>query len=268
MKGYELIDSGRGRKLERFGNFTLARPAAQAVWNPKIDRWKFDAEFTREEDKKWSGQLPESWEVEVSGLKFKLSSTDFGHLGIFPEQAPFWEWVQDKTGPRHEILNLFAYSGGSTLAAAKGGAKVCHLDASKGMVDWARQNAALNDLQDAPIRWIVEDVHKFLQREIRRERFYDGIIFDPPSFGRGSKGELFKIEEDILGLLDLIKSLLVEKPVFVMFSCHTPGFTPTVMKHLMEDLMQGKGGKITTGEMLLQGERPLPSGTFARWERG
>jgi 23S rRNA (cytosine1962-C5)-methyltransferase len=233
-----------------------------------MSQWRFDAEFTREGEKGWNGVLPESWEVEVSGVRFRLSSTDFGHLGIFPEQAPFWEWVQTKTNPRHEILNLFAYSGGSTLAAAKGGAKVCHLDASKGMVDWARQNAAINGLEGAPIRWIVEDVHKFLRRELKREHFYDGIVLDPPTFGRGAKGELFKIEDDILELLHLVKSLLVEKPLFVMFSCHTPGFTPIIMEQLMKDMMKDKGGKIVSGEMVLAGERPLPSGTYARWERG
>lgn len=263
---YELIDSGLGRKLERFGPYILSRPAAQAVWNPREVEWQSNADFTREGEKTWSGKLPSFWTIDVSNVKFKLSTTDFGHLGIFPEQAPFWKWIQTKVKPHHEVLNLFAYSGGSTLAAAKTGAKVCHLDASKGMVEWARENAALNGLEKAPIRWIIEDVNKFLRREIKRGHFYDAIIFDPPSFGRGAKGEIFKIEEDILELLELVRSLLVEKPLFVLFSCHTPGFTPVVMKHLMEDMMKGKGGVIDSGEMVLQGERPLPSGTFARWQ--
>lgn len=268
MKSYELLDSGGGKKLERFGAFVLSRPAAQAVWRQAREKWVADATFTREGEKSWDKLLPESWNIEVAGLQFKLSATDFGHLGIFPEQTPFWEWFQTILNPRHEILNLFAYSGGSTLACAKAGAKVCHLDASKGMVDWARENAKLNGLEKAPIRWIVEDVNKFLRREHKRGHFYDGIILDPPSFGRGAKGEVFKIEEHILELLDLVKSLLVEKPLFVLFSCHTPGFSPLVMKHLMGDMMRGKEGVIDVGEMVLEGLRPLPSGTYARWQRG
>lgn len=265
MNSYELLDSGEGKKLERFGAFVLARPAAQALWRAERAVWKSDAAFTRDGEKGWAGILPPSWEVELAGIRFKLSTTDFGHLGIFPEQAPFWEWLQQILTPRHEILNLFAYSGGSTLACAKAGAKVCHLDAAKGMVDWARENAALNGLKEAPIRWIVEDVIKFLKREQKREHYYDGIIFDPPSFGRGAKGEVFKIEEDLLELLDLIRSLLVEKPLFVLFTCHTPGFTPLVMQYLMKDMMRDKKGNIDSGEMALPGRRPLPTGTFARW---
>lgn len=268
MNEYELLDSGDGKKLERFGDFVLSRPSAQAVWRPRMEKWKFDAEFSREGANSWTGKLPDEWVIEVSGVKFKLSTTDFGHLGIFPEQAPFWKWIQENITSKHEVLNLFAYSGGSTLAAAKTGAKVCHLDASKGMVEWARENAVLNGLKNAPIRWIIEDVNKFLRRELNRGHFYDAIIFDPPSFGRGAKGEIFKIEEHILELLGLVKSLLVEKPQFVFFSCHTPGFTPIVMERLMSDMMQGKGGTIETGEMVLQGKDPLPSGTYARWRRG
>lgn len=266
MDGYVLLDSGLGKKWERFGPYTLVRPAAQAVWRPQQADWPSDARFSREGTKSWEGNLPATWEIEVSGLRFKLSTTDFGHLGIFPEQAPFWAWLQEVVKPHHEILNLFAYSGGSTLACAKAGAKVCHLDASKGMVDWARENAALNQLEKAPIRWIVEDVTKFLGRELKRGHRYDAIILDPPSFGRGAKGEVFKIEEDILPLLDLVKSLLVDQPLFVLFSCHTPGFTPLVMEHLLKDVLSR--GQITSGEMVLQGARPLPSGTFARWQYG
>lgn len=268
MNGYELLDSGFGKKLEKFGPYTLSRPAAQAVWRPSRESWNPHASFTREGENSWTGELPDTWVVEVSGLKFKLSKTDFGHLGIFPEQAPFWIWLQEKVKPEHEILNLFAYSGGSTLACAKAGAKVCHLDASKGMVDWARENAQLNQLEKAPIRWIVEDVNKFLRREIKRGHLYDGIIFDPPSFGRGAKGEIFKIEDHILELHDLVKSLLVPKPLLVLFSCHTPGFTPIVMEHLLRDLMGNHSGAIDSGEMVLQGKRPLPSGTYSRWQRG
>lgn len=275
MSNYILLDSGQGRKLERFGSYTLIRPASQAVWRPQKEAlWRqVDAEFTRENEKEWRSNkpLPESWQIEVSGIRFKLSTTDFGHLGIFPEQAPFWEWIQKTLKSEKktfDVLNLFAYSGGSTLACALGGAKVCHLDASKGMCQWARENAALNKLEKAPIRWIAEDVTKFLRRELKREHFYDAIILDPPSFGRGTQGEVFKIEEHILEILDLCRSLLVEKPLFVLFSCHTPGFTPLVMENLMSQMMQGKKGVIDKGEMFLAGDLPLPSGTFARWQRG
>lgn len=279
-KHYTLIDSGQGRKLERFGPYLLSRPCSQAVWQPQLSEkeWdKADASFSRENENKWTERhnLPEQWQVEVANLVFKLSTTDFGHLGIFPEQRFFWEWIQ-KTIRAHttpsfkpRVLNLFAYSGGSTLAAAKAGAAVCHLDASKGMVTWARENAALNGLQNAPIRWIVEDVKKFLFRELKRGSRYEAIILDPPSFGRGTKGELFKIEEEIVELLKDCRALLSDNPLFMLFSCHTPGFSPIVMQHLMTQTMVGLNGTIDVGEMILSGEKAVfdvPSGTYARWE--
>jgi 23S rRNA (cytosine1962-C5)-methyltransferase len=276
---YQLIDSGAGRKLERFGDYLLARPCSQAVWKCQLSskEWgKADATFSREQENRWTllRPLPPSWQIEVAGIQFKLSSTDFGHLGIFPEQKPFWEWIQTtikaKITPQFKprVLNLFAYSGGSTLAAAKAGASVCHLDASKGMVAWARENAALNQLQKAPIRWIVEDVRKFLLREKRRGSRYEAIILDPPSFGRGSNGELFKIEDDIIPLLEECRELLSDEPLFFLFSCHTPGFSPVVMQHLTQQLLSKYAGTVAVGEMLLEGKKgicPVPSGTYARW---
>lgn len=280
---YALIDSGQGRKLERFGPFLLDRPCSQAVWKQQLpaSEWnKADALFLREGDTKWTFRNPkltQPWKIQVEGITFKISPTDFGHLGIFPEQRPFWRWMQatiteakQKRGKEVHVLNLFAYSGGSTLAAAKAGADVCHLDASKGMVSWARENAAFNQLESAPIRWIIDDVNKFLARELRRERRYDAIILDPPSFGRGSKGELFKIEEHIQLLLKQCRDLLSDNPLFVLFSCHTPGFTPIAMQHLLSQMMQGAHGVIDCGEMLLTGEQhvlSIPSGTYARWHR-
>lgn len=275
---YELIDSGKGQKFERFGPYKLIRPCAQAVWQPKlsIQEWnKADAIFSREQENKWTylNPLPDRWEITVANIVFKIAPTDFGHLGIFPEQKASWEWIQSLLKPyqnqknQPRVLNLFAYSGGSTLAAAKAGAAVCHLDASKGMVTWARENAQLSHLESAPIRWIVEDVRKFLTRERKRGSLYEGIILDPPSFGRGSKGELFKIEEEIVGLLEDCRAILSEKPLFILFSCHTPGFSPLVMEHLLHQTMNGKG-KIESGEMVLKGKENIldvPSGTFARW---
>lgn len=278
---YALIDSGNGRKLERFGPYLLARPSSQAVWQPQLPKSEWDkahAIFSRETENRWiKKDLPEVWQARVSDIIFKLSSTDFGHLGIFPEQKEFWRWIYSTIQKAHaqkkrerpiQVLNLFAYSGGSTLAAARAGANVCHLDASKGMVAWARENAALNKLENAPIRWIIDDVQKFLMRELRRGTTYDAIILDPPSFGRGSRGELFKIEEDITAILNNCRQLLSQNPLFVLFSCHTPGFSPVVMHHLTEQMMQGFNGSINVGEMVLSGESsvfPLPSGTYARW---
>lgn len=279
LDSYALLDSGAGRKLERFGPYVLSRPCSQAVWQPQLPEkeWnKAHAIFSRHEENKWTflQPLPDVWHIQVDGIVFKIAPTDFGHLGIFPEQRDSWQWIQSIVRPTNsakrslKVLNLFAYSGGSTLAAAKGGAAVCHLDASKGMVSWARENADLNHLTEAPIRWIIDDVHKFLARELRRESRYDAIILDPPSFGRGSKGEIFKIEEDIIPLLTQCKELLTEQPLFMLFSCHTPGFSPLVMQHLMTQLMSGWPGKLEVGEMTLTGAAqvlPVPSGTYAKW---
>lgn len=278
--GYALLDSGFGRKLERFGPHVLARPCAQAVWTPRLERdaWdRADATFDREEGHRWHnrGALPETWTMDVDGLRFRLSSTDFGHLGVFPEQRAQWRWIREKlsgvseTGPA--VLNLFAYSGGSTLAAAHAGADVCHLDASRGMVEWASENAALNDLGDRPIRWIVDDAHKFLSREVRRGRRYDAVILDPPTFGRGQRGEMYKIERDLPETLQFCRDLLTSQPLFVLLSAHTPGYTPVVLANVLRQAMEGLGGTVESGEMLLTGTPdvlPLPSGAFARWSAG
>ncbi|MBI2810899.1 MAG: class I SAM-dependent methyltransferase [Candidatus Melainabacteria bacterium] len=272
---YALLDSGDQQKLERFGEYTIVRPCSQALWRPALskDIWdKADASFSREGGNAWKfkKKLPESWHAEVEGVRFKISPTDFGHLGVFPEHSLLWKPMREAIRSRKEpsILNLFAYSGGATLAAAQAGAKVCHLDASKGMVAWARENAALNRLTDAPIRWIIDDATKFLQREIKRGVRYDGIILDPPSFGRGSRGEVFKIEQDIHVLLELCRQLLSENPLFLAFTTHTPGMTPIVMGHLLRQKL--KGGRIETGEMILPAEKGIevPAGSFARWIHG
>lgn len=274
---YSLIDSGRGFKLEQFGPFVISRPCSQAVWEPQLspDAWdKADAFFSREGQNKWSyrkGKLPDFWKIQVSDILFKISPTDFGHLGIFPEQKEFWNWIQKTVSKGKKVLNLFAYSGGATLAAAKGGAEVCHLDASKGMVAWARENSVLNHLEGAPIRWIIDDVSKFLARELRRESRYDAIILDPPSFGRGSRGEIFKIEDEITQLLKSCRALLKDRPLFILFSCHTPGFSPLVMEQLMKQTLGDLPGKVDVGEMILEGSKgkfSVPSGTFARWQYG
>jgi len=300
---YSLLDSGNGKKFERFGNVTLVRPCAQAVWQPALPatEWaRATASFDREDGNRWEGRgrLPDSWNIRIDGLAFKLSGTNFGHLGIFPEQRAQWQWIQERiskvlkcesskvptqpspTGDNDnfrtlelshfrtspQVLNLFAYSGGATMAAALGGAAVCHLDASKGMVQWARENAALNNLHDRPIRWIDDDAHKFLHREIRRGNRYDAIILDPPTFGRGQNNEMYKIERDLPETLSLCKQLLSPTPLFILISAHTPGFSPTVLQNVLGQTMGN--GHCTCGEMLLTGAEgvlPTPSGTWARW---
>lgn len=280
MEDYELLDSGDGRKLERFGRYVLARPCSQALWRPAkspADWARADAAFDREDGNRWHGRanLPKDWQIETAGLHFRLGGTDFGHLGIFPEQRAQWTWIREKVKSKKEegrgkeegngvrVLNLFAYSGGSTLAAAQGGAEVCHLDASKGMVDWARENARLNGLAERPIRWIVDDAHKFMRREIRRGRKYEAVILDPPTFGRGAGGEMYKIERDLQETLGLVKDLLADRPAFVLFSSHTPGLSEVVAKNVLGQLFPA--ARLESGEMLLEGRAlPCPSGIYCR----
>lgn len=267
---YELLDSGHGEKLERFGSLLLVRPCPQAVWSPQLppNRWKqASARFSRDGGMAWSQPLPHSWEVTIEGVRLRLKPTDFGHVGVFPEHAIFWNWIRKRVSPSTKILNLFAYSGGATFAAAQGGAQVTHVDASKGMVSWARENATLNDLSQAPIRWIVEDVHKFLIRAHKRGDYYEGLIVDPPSFGRGREREVFKIEEGLPELLALCAKVLAERPRFLVLSCHTPGYTPLVLKQLLQEYLPA--GQIEEGEMILPPSHPerwkVPCGTYARW---
>jgi len=280
LTDYALLDSGAFQKLERFGSVVLSRPCAQAVWRPALPKSEWQeatATFFRDGGNQWRGRdrLPESWTIQVDGTQFHLSSTDFGHLGIFPEQRDQWQRIHEVCTQFHQthkrparVLNLFAYSGGSTLAAALAGAEVCHVDAAKGMVDWARKNAALNQLDGHPIRWIVDDVTKFLEREHRRERSYDLIILDPPTYGRGAKGEVFKIETDLPPLLTVIGKLLSDTPLGVLLSCHTPELTPTALHHLLLQHYGQQRGKLEHGEMLLRGSPsilPVPSGSYCWW---
>ena len=278
---YELLDSGDGRKLERFGPVTLARPCAQAVWAPRRpELWpRATATFDRDNGLNWNGRsrLPASWSVPINGIRMKLAATDFGHLGVFPETRALWDMVTAELsaakaaraadgGSVPSALNLFAYSGGATLAMARAGCEACHLDAARGMVEWARENAALNGLEGAPIRWIVDDVRKFLGREIRRGRRYDAIMLDPPSFGRGKHGELYKIERDLLETLRDCAAVLSRKPIFVLLTSHTPGFSPGVLCNLLSETI-GRG-RTEGGEMFLTGGLgvlPLPNGNWAIW---
>ena len=278
---YQLLDSGDMQKLERVGPYLLVRPSPQAIWNKRLpaSEWgKADGVFNRDSEGggkwTWKRQFKREFEVLYSELLLNIKLTDFGHLGLFPEQADQWDWLRATIRRRllHDtrnlyVLNLFAYTGGSTLACSQAGAHLAHLDAAKGVVDWARENAKKSALDERPIRWLVDEASKFVDREVRRGHRYDGIILDPPSFGRGPKGEVFKIEKDLMPLLDGCRQLLSDNALFMLYSCHTPGFTPITMQHQLADVVKGRKGKIEVGEMTVTEEngRALPSGTFARW---
>jgi len=257
----------------------LQRPALQAIWSPhrtSSDWEAADATFIRSSSGggrwQYGHSLPDSFVLPVGSIKLKIKLTDFGHLGFFPEQQENWLWIAGQirdAGRPINVLNLFAYTGGSTLAAAGAGAAVCHLDSAKGVVAWARENAALSGLAGRPVRWIVEDVLKFVRRERRRKRRYDAIILDPPSFGRGSKGEVWKIERDLPVLLHDCRSLLSDRPLFVLLTGHSPGLTPLVLHNLLADMLAGHPGHIAMGEMTLTESgsgRRFPNGSYARWE--
>ncbi len=267
---YLLLDSGGERKLEQLGKYLIIRPSAASIWKPSLEkeRWEdADAMFTREDGWVFKKTIPASWETELSSLRFLMKTTPFGHVGLFPEHELLWQWMEKRISSSSNILNLFAYTGGASLVCARKGASVCHVDASAPVVSWARENAKINHLENAKIRWIVDDVVKFLKRELKRGSFYDGILLDPPTFGRGTKNEVFKIERDLSEILDFCLALLSEQPLFLILSCHTPGWTPLVMKNLMEQQMKGKMGVVEVGEMLLPSSSSfsIPSGSFARW---
>ena len=270
-QAYQFLDSGGMQRLEKFQDVTLVRPCYQAVWeksNPSL--WKdVSATFTREKKEGWNfrKKIPSSWLLKIDDITLKLMPTDFGHLGVFPEhrsQFPFMRTqIAKKENPK--VLNLFAYTGLASLYLAKHGAHVTHLDASKKAVAWAKENAKLSNLTDAPIRYIIDDVLKFLKREIRRGSKYDAILLDPPTFGRGTKNELFVIEEHMMELLKLCKELLAKDPLFLLLTCHTPGFTPMVLKNVARQVF-GKAPNYEADEMLLENDTKLAlsSGAFVR----
>jgi 23S rRNA (cytosine1962-C5)-methyltransferase len=277
---YQLLDSGNFEKLEQVGPYRLIRPAPQAIWQPgqPPNLWAAaNAHYHRSKSGggrwKLKTKLPDSWNITHYGLTIKIKLTDFGHLGFFAEQGPNWSWIQKQIKAANrplKILNTFAYTGGSTLAATMAGASLVHLDASRGIVAWARENAALCGLADKPIRWLVEDVSKFVKREIRRGNKYEAIILDPPSFGRGSKGEVWKFEKDLPDLLTMCRQILSDDPLFVLLSAHTPGFTPLALKNLLNDMMTGFRGHLSSKEMVIPENktgRLLPSGSMARWQK-
>lgn len=241
---YTLIDTSNGERLEKWGNISLIRPDPQIIWRDRenFELWKdVHARYMRSSSGggKWDylKKFPESWNIGWRDLKFKVKPTGFKHTGLFPEQAVNWDYcinlIKNANRPIN-VLNLFAYTGGATLACASAGASVCHVDAVKGMVDWARENAKLSGLSEKPIRWIVDDAVKFLSREIKRGNRYDGIILDPPSYGRGTNGEMWKLEDSIHDLMELCTSALSDKPLFVLLNSYTTGLSPSVMAYLLK----------------------------------
>lgn len=279
-KDYEVIDTSGGEKLERWGKYILLRPDPQVLWNtPKNNpAWKhLNAHYHR--SKKGGGEweffdLPQQWSIQYKNLTFHLKPFSFKHTGLFPEQAANWDWFSDliENADRPvKVLNLFAYTGGATCAAAKAGAAVTHVDASKGMVTWAKENAQASGLSDAPIRWIVDDCVKFVEREIRRGNRYDAIIMDPPSYGRGPKGEIWKIEEKIHPFIALCGQLLSDNPLFFLVNSYTTGLAPAVLTYLIStEVMAKHGGNVISDEIGLpvsDNGLILPCGAAGRWQK-
>ena len=277
-KDYEVLDCSGGEKLERWGDFLLIRPDPQVIWEtPKENRgWRRpNGHYHR--SAKGGGEweffdLPQQWTIGYHGLTFNLKPFSFKHTGLFPEQAANWDWFGEKiqkAGRPIIVLNLFAYTGGATLAAAKAGASVTHVDASKGMVGWAKENAKSSGLEDAPIRWIVDDCGKFVEREIRRGNHSDAIIMDPPSYGRGPKGEIWKIEDAIHPLVKLCAQLLSDKPLFFLINSYTTGLAPAVLTYMLSIEVKSKfGGSVISDEIGLPVAKNgliLPCGASGRW---
>ncbi|MEG2570250.1 MAG: class I SAM-dependent methyltransferase, partial [Clostridia bacterium] len=256
---FELLDCGGGEKLERWGNYFLVRPDPQAIWDtPRTSlKWQSpDAAYTRATTGggEWSRRtLPANWRVSYKDLTFQIKLMNFKHTGLFPEQAANWDFMMDKIRAANRpisVLNLFAYTGGATVAAAAAGASVCHVDAARGMVTWARENVAINGLDGAPIRWIVDDCVKFVQREIRRGKKYDAIIMDPPSYGRGPSGEIWKLEERLFPFVSLCGELLSDNPLFVLINSYTTGLAPSVLKYISDTVFSSRfGGAAECGEL-------------------
>jgi len=277
-KDYEVIDTSDGEKLERWGKYCLVRPDPQVIWNtPKSDRrWRtHDARYARSNTGggQWSdNRLPDRWQVGYKELLFNVKPMNFKHTGVFPEQAVNWDFSMDQIRNANrpiQVLNLFAYTGGATLAAAAAGASVCHVDAAKGMVAWARENAKSSGLEDKPIRWIIDDCAKFVEREIKRGRRYDAIIMDPPSYGRGPSGEIWKLEKDLYPFLQLVCGVLSDNPLFVIINSYTTGLAPSVLGYMLDTLITPKyGGHTECSEIGLPVTNSglvLPCGSTGRW---
>ncbi|MDD6637881.1 MAG: class I SAM-dependent methyltransferase [Lachnospiraceae bacterium] len=285
---YEVIDCSKGEKLERWDRYILVRPDPQVIWDtPKKEKgWKrMNGHYHR--SAKGGGEweffdLPQEWTIHYTlpigkDLTFHLKPFSFKHTGLFPEQAANWDWfsqlikAETDQGREIKVLNLFAYTGGATLAAAAAGAHVTHVDASKGMVTWAKENAISSGLGDAPIRWLVDDCVKFVEREIRRGNHYDAIIMDPPSYGRGPKGEIWKIEESVYPLIQLCQQILTDNPLFFLINSYTTGLQPAVLSYMMSTVLKPYKGSVTAAEIGLpvsSNGLVLPCGASGRFQKG
>lgn len=271
---YEILEMKNGMKKERWGNIILVRPDPQIIWGDLSNFNNFDA-FYHRSDKgggfwEYNKEL-QPWEIKYKDLTFNIKTMGFKHTGIFPEQAYNWDYMIDKiknSNREIKVLNLFAYTGAATVACLYAGASVCHVDSSKGMVDWAKENVKSSNLEDKPVRYIIDDVIKFVEREIRRNNKYDAIIMDPPSYGRGANGEIWDIEKDLFKLVSLCNELLSDKPLFFIINSYTAGLSPRVLENVLR-ITINKDGKCTSGELGLpmkDSELVLPCGIFGRWE--
>ena len=275
---YEILDMANGEKLERWGDIILIRPDPQIIWQEKSFPNKWQEAHARYNRSKTGGgsweinkKMPDSWTIKYNELVFNLKPMGFKHTGIFPEQAVNWDWMMDKinnSNKQVKVLNLFAYTGAASVACLAAGASVCHVDSSKGMVTWAKENVASSGLQDKPIRYIVDDVQKFLEREIRRGNKYDAIIMDPPSYGRGTKGEVWQFENNIEGLIEKSIEVLTDTPLFLLVNAYTTGISSVVLENILKMKMKNMGN-ISSGELglpMANSELILPCGIYARWE--
>lgn len=278
---YALLDAGEGMKCERWGNYTLVRPDPQIIWPRRSGKpWSgWQAYYHRSErgGGRWEvrgEKLPEHWIIRYGNLRFVISPTSFKHTGLFPEQAVNWDWCSQRiqqaraSGREVSVLNLFGYTGAASVAAAAAGAQVCHVDAAKGMVQWCGDNVEASGMPRTALRYIVDDCIKFVQREVKRGRRYDALIMDPPSYGRGANGEVWKLETHLWDLLLQCRALLSQEPIFFLINAYTTGLSPTVLANLLAELMHEHGGVITTGEVGLPIQadgRTLPCGIYGRW---
>ena len=279
-KDYEILDMANGEKLERWGNITLIRPDPQIIWKEKSfpEKWKnANAKYNRSNTGggNWNfiKPLPKSWQIKYKDLTFNIKPMGFKHTGIFPEQAVNWDWMMNKirnSNREIKVLNLFAYTGGASVACLKAGASVCHVDSSKGMCEWAKENVASSGLRERQIRFLIDDVVKFVNREIRRGNKYDGIIMDPPSYGRGANGEVWKFEENIADLVKLCMNVLSDEPLFFLINSYTTGISSQVLENLLRiNIPKKVGGKFSHGELglpMTNSKLILPCGIYGRWE--
>ena len=275
---YQILDMANGEKLEKWNNITLVRPDPQIIWKQKTypEKWKkADAKYSRSNTGggawNYNKKLPSAWQVKYEDLVFNIKPMGFKHTGLFPEQAVNWDWMINKiksTNKEIRVLNLFAYTGGATVACLSAGASVCHVDSSKGMVSWAKENVTSSGLQDRKVRYIVDDVVKFVNREIRRGNKYDAIIMDPPSYGRGTNGEVWKFEDNIYDLVELCSKVLTDKPLFFLINSYTTGISSMVLENILKLNIHAKG-KFSNGEIGIQMQNSnlvLPCGIYGRWE--